>query len=273
MTVVLSPGLVTNPVAGESRVNPYVGWHNHVVLTNVIADSEAFGYPATNLANPSTVNSWLSESLSEQLVTVDDIDGQTDYVGIARHNLGSGDIAILAVEAITADLGADWEVVHPGFVPGDDAPILLRFPAGFYTGVRLRLAPDAVAPTIAVLFVGKLVVIPTGISPGYTPIVDGEDVDIVGGRAEAGDFLGEIVVGAELSTSTPLTLLPREWYDDEFRPFIKAANNGAPFFFAWSPVLRPEQVGYCWFDQSARPVISQTDGSYDISLSMKGVAL
>lgn len=271
MTVVLSPGLVVSPVAGESDINPYVGWHSQVAFGNVTADSEAAGKPVTNLANPSTVNWWLSASTAEQLVTVSDLDGETDYVAIEGHNFGSAGVTV-SVEAITAEPGAVWEVVHTGVSPADDGVLLLRFAKDFYVGVRLRLVPDGAAPRMAVLFVGELIVIPTGISPGYTPITEGQNTDMVGGRSEGGDFLGNIVTGASLNTTTPLKLLPRTWYETVFRPFIRAFNAGETAFFAWSPVLRPDQVAYCWVDGTARPVISQADGRYDIDIPMRGVA-
>jgi hypothetical protein len=270
MSVFLSPGLVVSPVVGESAINPYVGWHNQVAHGNVSADSEAAGYPVTNLANPSTVNRWRSDSSAEQLVTVTDLDGETDYVAIETHNLGSGG-ATVSVEAITAEPGAGWETVHSGASPADDKSLLLRFPKGFYTGVRLRIVPDAVPPYIAVLHVGELIVIPSGIAPGYTPINDGLEVEIVTGRADSGAYLGAIVTSSSLSTTTPLKLLPRSWFETVFRPFVEAANEGVPFFFAWSPVQRPDQVAYCWIDGQALPSIGQVDGSFDIDLPMRGV--
>lgn len=271
MSVYLSPGLVVSPAAGESPISPYIGWQNQVAFGNITADNEAAGKPITNVANPSTANWWLSASTAEQLVTVSDLEGETDYVGIAGHNFGSAEI-VVSVEAITAEPGADWEVVHTGAAPADNGPLLLRFEKDFYVGVRLRLVPDGVAPRMAVLHVGELIVIPTGISPGYTPITEGRDVDVVGGTSVGGDFLGNIVTGASLRTTTPLKLLPKDWYETVFSPFVRAFNEGEPAFFAWSPVYRPNQVGYCWIDGSANPVISQSDGKYDIDIPMRGVA-
>ena len=271
MPVVLSPALVVSPIAGESRLNPYIGWNNQVTFANVSADSAAVGKPITNVANPSTANWWVSGSTSEQLVTVVDLDWETDYVGVARHNFGSAAVTV-SVEAITAELGAAWEVVHDGLLPPDDAALILRFAKRFYIGVRLRLVPHGVAPRMAVMHVGELIVIPTGISPGYTPITHGRNTDIVGGTSEGGEFLGNIVIGETLSTTTPLKLLPKDWYETVFSSFIRAFNGGEPAFFAWSPIIRPHQVGYCWIDGTARPTISQSDGRYDIDLPMKAVA-
>lgn len=268
MSVVISPGLVISPVAGESRVNPYIGWHNLVRFDNIVAEYEADDYPATNMSNPSTANRWLSTSSDEQTITIDDLSGLSDYVALAGHNAGS----IGATVSVEGELEGVFYEVFSGVLPADDAPLLMRFNKAAYTSVRITIGAGSSPPYVSVVFAGELIVVPTGISPGYTPISEGYNDEMVGGRSISGEFIGNIVVSSRLETRTPLKLLPRAWYEDYMRPFVKAANRGAPFFFAWSPVLRPEQIGYCSFSSSTQPVISQSDGRYDVNLPMVGVA-
>jgi hypothetical protein len=269
MPVILSPALVVTPASGETRLSPYIGWDNEVTVGNVSADSSAAGYPVTNLANPSTTNWWLSDITDEQVILISSPDGDIDYVAFADHNFGTSGTS-LVIEGQTGDSAPDFDVLA-GVDPATDAPLLIRIPKASYIAIRVRLLPDAVAPSAAVLFVGELIIVPTGIPPGYTPLEHGRDVDLVGGRSESGEFLGNIVTGSSLSSATQLRLLPKDWYEAEMRAFVRAANFGDPFFFAWSPVLRPNEVGYCWFDGSAKPVISQSDGSIDISLPLRGI--
>lgn len=270
MPVIFSPALVISPVTGESKLNPYIGWKNQVAFGNVSADSSATGYPASNLANASTTNRWVSGSTAEQLITVAGVIDDVDYVAIAGHNFGSAGVS-LSIEGQTSESAPDFEVLA-SIDPATDAPLLIRIPKAPYISLQIRLTPVDVAPFASVLFVGELIIVPTGISPGYTPLEHGRDVDLVGGRAESDEYLGNIVVGSSLSSSTPFRLLPPIWYEAEMRPFIRAANFGEAFFFAWSPVLRPNDVGYCWFGGgSARPTISQSDGSFDITLPLQGL--
>lgn len=271
MSIVLSPALVIGASSTFPLSHPMVGWRNQVVFGNVTADSSAAGYPVTNLGNNSTANRWLSAITAEQVVSVSDLEGQTDYVGIARHNLVG---ASVSVEAITAEPGAVWEVVHPGLVPADNGPIVLLFEAGFYTDVRLRIAPADEAPSIAVLFVGESLVLQRGIQPGFTPIVDGKENDLVTGWSESGEHLGSILDGAMSTNSADFKAIDSAWYRENMRAFVAAGNAGEPFFFAWNPQHHPAEVGYCVFSGMARPVINYGGGHYlDISIPMNAVAL
>lgn len=268
MSVVLSPALVVSPVAGESRINPYLGWRNVVAFDNVTSEHEDADFPITNIANPSTSNRWLSDSSLAQWILVEDLDGESDYVAFAGHNLGT----IGAEITVEGEISSVFSEIFSGVVPADDSPLMIRFPKAAYTSIRVNIGASSSPPFVSVMFAGALIVIPTGISPGYTPISEGFNTELVGGRSASGEYLGYITVGSYRESRTPLKLLPRAFYEDTFREFVKAANNGDAFFFAWSPVLRPEQTGYCSFSGVAQPVISQSDGRYDISLPLVGIA-
>lgn len=271
--IVLSHALIIGAASEFPLSYPMVGWHNVVTVGNVTADSEAAGYPVTNLANNSTANRWLSSSTAEQLVTVSDIDaGAIDYVGIARHWL---DGATISVEAITAEPGADWEVVHPGLLVAGISPIVLQFEPGFYIGVRLRIIPDGVAPSMAVMFVGLSLVLMRSMQAGFTPITDGKENDLVTGWSQSGEHLGSIIDGAMSSNSADIKALDPTWYRETMRPFVNAGNAGEPFFFAWDPENHPDEVGFCVFaNGNVRPVINYMAGKeIDISIPMNAVAL
>src|SRR5690606_19848477 len=115
---------------------------------------------------------WKSGSTADQYLTVTlDGDIETDCLGIARHNLGSGACGV-TIEGITAEDGAVWEelaTVTPG---ADDAPVIVLFEAGFYTGIRLFLEPGSVEPQAAVLYLGKALKLTKGIVPGFVPPPD-----------------------------------------------------------------------------------------------------
>src|SRR4051812_19814076 len=75
--------------------HPLIGWHNLVTATNIVADTSATNYPASNLANPATHLEWRANDTTEQYLTittgyVDEI----DYLAVARHNFGSEQITV-----------------------------------------------------------------------------------------------------------------------------------------------------------------------------------
>lgn len=274
MSIVFSPALIVSPSWDFPLAYPFVGWHNVVAFANVTADSEdAVSGPATNLANSATTNRWISESTAEQLVTVSDIDGETDYVGIVPRPGLVG--ATVSVEAITAEPEAQWEEVHPGLLVSGTGPILLPFARGFYIGVRLRIVPDGVAPSMAVLFVGKSLVLQRSLQAGFTPITHARQNNLVTGWSQSGEHLGSIIDGAMSSNSAEIKALDPTWYRDNMQAFVAAGNAGEPFFFAWDPEHHPDEVGFCVFaDGNVRPVINYLAGKeIDISIPMHGVAL
>lgn len=273
MSILLAPSLVISPSGDLPNTYPLVLWDNKVTAAGLSADSATTAGPVGNLANPDTVAGWVSGSTAEQLVTITGLTGQSDCIGIARHNLGSAGVEV-SVEGITAASSPSWVEVFPGALLATDDPAMLVFDADYYTGLRLRLIPDGTAPQAAVLFAGLGLRIERGLQPGFTPIIDGRDVEIVNGRSESGEFLGSIVVGAGLSASVEIKALSPTWYRTNMRPFIEAANGGASFFFAWNPEDYPSEVGYCWLAAPARPVTAYMGGrELDIALELGGLAL
>jgi hypothetical protein len=267
-----SPGLIVSAADGVEAHHPLFGWRNQVSVSNIAADSETIAGPATNLANPATSLLWVSGSTAEQLVTVTDLVGEIDYVGIARHNFGSADIDI-SVEAVTADSSPDFVEVLSAQAPADDSPLVLRFARDFYSAVRVRLVPDGTAPRMAVLFVGKLLAIVPGLKPGFTPIGEARNIQLVNGLSEAGEHLGSIVVGASLESAAEFEDIDPDFYASDVRPFVRGASAGDPFFFVWDPATHPEDAAFCWLTRPAMPVISRTTGEHSLSLSLGGLAL
>src|SRR5687768_7274229 len=96
MSLVISSALVLAEVADDLSLNhPVIGWHNVVTASTIVATNEDASYPASNLANPTTHLEWRIDDDTEQYLTVTTncID-EIDYVGIAGHNYGSGEIPV-----------------------------------------------------------------------------------------------------------------------------------------------------------------------------------
>lgn len=272
MGIVTAPGLVITPDYDYEPHHPLVCWENKVTFSGLTSDSAVTGNPVTNLANQNTNNLWKSGSTAEQLVTVSSLDGETDSVNIARHNLGSAAV-LVSVETLTAEPGAVFTEVFAPVYLADDSPAILRFAKGYYTDVRLRLVPTATAPQIGILYVGALTALKPGLEPGFVPLSRAKNYEVYSGRSTSGEYLGAIITGGGLQSSASIRDIDPDFYGDVVAPFLESANLFEPFFFAWSPDAYPSEVAFAWLTSPALPNISRNTLHVDISLSMAGLIL
>jgi len=267
MSIYVSQALPLSAIPTSDADAGIIGYKNLVTITNLTATSEATNYPVTNLANPSTASFWKSAITTTQYITVN-VTGTADYVGIARHNLGTVQ-AIVSVEAFN---GTSWVEIFAEKILSDDAPAILRFtntPAG---GFRLKLQAASAVPQIAILYVGELLELQRRIYVGHTPIPYGRQTTIQSGRSENGNFLGRVILQETLSSSVQLENLTPNWYRESLDPFIIAAKT-KPFFYSWRPSSYPDEVGFCWLSSDAVPVNQRANGMMSISLELGGFTL
>lgn len=269
--IVLSHSLALSLSAatGENGNNPIIAWNSLVTVSNIVATSEDPNYPASNLSAPQTISLWKSLITTDQYLTVN-VSDLIDSVAIARHNLGSSQ-AQVSVEITTADV-PDWTAVVGPVILGDDAPVIFRFDPTEVLGVRLLIQSPVVEPWAAVMYVGKLLVLPRRIYVGHTPIPFGRDPDVVNGLSQRGEFLGRIVTGGVLSSAFSMQNILPSWYRGTMDPFIEACAT-TPFFFSWRPEDWPTEVGFCWCTNNPRPVNQRSNGMMSIGIEMQGLAL
>lgn len=275
MPVVISSALVLSAVVGADNPDaPLIGWQNLVTVGGVAADEEDANFPASNLANPSTALRWQSETTDEQYVTIT-LSGTdpVDYVGIARHNLGSGQVTV-SIEVPDDDPG-EWVEVAGELIPAGDQPLVLQFDEVQPAQIRIRLQPGVVIPRMAVVYVGKLLRLPVGVQPGLIPLTWAASDDVVAAESDAGDYLGQIVIRQSLSTSVQVQWLKYDWWNANMPGFIEHARQRKPFFFAWLPASYPNDVGYAWIQSDIRPEAHNSREGYRVhmTLDLKAVAL
>ena len=267
--IVFSGSLVALITPEGSSLWPLFGWHNLVTISNIVADQELDDFPVTNLANPQTNSVWKSGSTAEQTIEVTLSGGEEiDYVGVARHNWGSGRVRV-SIDAMSGEPGAEWETVKDETYLGDDLPSMLMFEPNFYVGVRITLVPESAAPQAAVLYVGKSMRMPTGIPPGHSPLIDALEVEMSRPMSQNGEFIGDIVLAERHQSSVDFRLIPGSWYRTYMRPFL---SQRAPFFFAWSPEMHPLECVFAKLTNDPKPVINQATGEMDITLGMIGLS-
>lgn len=172
--------------------------------------------------------------------------------------------------------GPDWfELVQETILPNDN-PVIARFTPTSLIGIRLRMQPPLVASalrkTIAVVYIGKLLVAERGTHTDHIPINFGRGSRIMNGKSETGQFLGRVVLSESQAGSFALQRLRAVWYRTLMDPFIVESKT-EPFFFAWKPQEFPNDVGYCWMTNDPQPSVHFDTGTMAIDLQMGAVSV
>lgn len=273
MSIILSENFVfTEDDASLTVDHPIVGWQSIVTAGNITADTEEALYPASNLANPATHLKWQAADTTEQYIEIitDSVEG-IDFLAIARHNLSSAGI-VVSVGYFTNDSPDQWTELVEESTLSDDGPALFRFTPQVRASIYLKLAAGAGDPAeIAVLYVGKLLVLPRKLYQGLTPTPFGRVSKATNGRSEAGNYLGRVITQEFIQGKIPLSLIDPTYYRDHIDDFI-AASKDTPFFFGWRPESYPQDLGYCFMTNDPQPVNESPHGLIAMSLEMTGVA-
>jgi hypothetical protein len=256
--------------------SPVVGWHNLVTADNVTAGTENSDYPAVNLATNRTFERWQALDTSEQrLVVTPNYMGDVDYIAVARHNFGTAHIEV-SVEVYTEldVLGLpDWQEVVSSVMPADNKPLIFRFAPQGLLGICLRLRSGDAPPRAAVLYTGKLLILPSTLQTDFTPLNLGRVITLASNENDVGDYLGRTVLSQTLESTVRLMYLDPQWYRESMDPFV-AASAITPFFFAWNPLEHPEEAGFAWIraESNPQPRIYENVGLMSIELEMEGIS-
>jgi hypothetical protein len=276
MPIILSRALVLTPQTILLNT-PVFGWLN--AAASITATTEADGFPASNLRNPSTALKWVADApgsppADEYLtVTLDGV-AEVDYLAVAVHDFGTGQNT-LSVEALDTSTSPDtWDEIVEEHILANDDPVLFRFMPAVYSQLRLRIQPSPLGttPLAAVLYAGKLLVVPRGTHQDHAPINLNIQSTVMTGKSETGNFLGRVVLSEGRSTSIAFQRLNATWYRTYMQPFVAAAKAD-PFFFAWKPQESTRDVGYCWLTNDPQPSLHFDTGTLGLTLNMGGVAI
>lgn len=259
---------------------PYILYDNKVTVGNVSATSEQDDYPATNLANPATNQEWRAvedsplAATEEIEIAIDSVD-LVDGVGIARHNFGSAGIAV-SIYAASADSPGDEVLLAGPQIPPNDEPLLFVFTARSFEILRivLDLSSATEAPRAAVIYAGKILICQRSfdVGPDFTPPRFARKTDSLVGTSERGDYLGRVVTSQYIDGAVfSFKHFTPDWYRTYFDPFVEAAQQDTPFFFAWQPEDYPYEVAFGWFTEDPMPVTSPVTGRKHVSFKMGGI--
>ena len=273
-SVIVAPNLVLlGAESGLTLDNPIIGWSNAATISNITVTSENSNYPATNMANPATHLFWQASGDSPaptyQYITVTGYSDNFDYAAIARHNLGSLQIPIAIGYMDSSSPPVFVEIIGDTLL-ADDGPALFRFTEQGIGNVTIRLQAGSLAAQIAVVYCGKLLVLPRKVYQGFAPINYGRVAKVTNGRSEAGQFLGRIVLQEFVKDVMPLSLIDPAYFRDHIADFLVDSKE-RPFFIAWRPQTYPLEVGYCHMTNDPLPTNEAPHGLIAMQLEMTGI--
>lgn len=281
--IITSSALINSPVEGadlQTLGYPALFWDNVVTVDNLISTTENADFPTTNLVNPSTALLWKGDAdspLTDEYLTVTFGALPVDYLAVAKHNFGTIG-ATVSVEVQVEDSPNGWVEVTTPQTLDDDAPVIFRFAATgdsppAFTAVRLRIQPVSEAPVntpqAAVLYVGKSLVFERGVQGTYTPLPFGRVFEVSSGRSENSNFLGRVITGERQESSASFLGLSPTWVRTYLDPFLDVSGD-RPFFFAWSPLVFPDETGFAWLRNDPQPGFD-LDGYVSIDFDMTGI--
>lgn len=268
--IVISSSVVLSPSVAEivDARNPRICWQNVVTPESVSADEETDDEPAVNIANPATYLRWRGTSTDQQSVQVSlSAAKEVNYFAIAKHNLGSTG-ATLTFQSSTD--GSTWSNVTSPAVLNTDYVVIHEFDIVFARYFRLLITPGTEPPSVAVLYIGRTLVLQRRIYVGHTPLPYGRKTTVSNGRSESGEFLGRVLRRQFLESSVDLQNVTPTWYREYFEPFARSATT-RPFFWSWRPASYPDECGYAWLTDDVKMSNQRSNGYVQCSFSMQGV--
>jgi hypothetical protein len=136
----------------------------------------------------------------------------------------------------------------------------------------LEIANADDLPQAGVIYCGQLLVLERSVevTRTHTPITMGRRSDIASGRSENGKFLGRIVLGQWSEGQADFSFFTSDWYRANFKPFVDDTDE-VPFFFAWSPVDHPEDVGYVWMREDPIAEVNTMVDRIGVSIKYQGI--
>lgn len=271
--LILSSALVLTPAAEALPAGtPRILWDNVVTFGGIAADSEAVGYPASNMANAATNQEWRAAAAGDVEITITiSVTANQSAVGIARHNFGSAGIA---VEIGYYDETDTWVNLVGPHMPGDDEPLLYMFTEQSLAEIVIRLAEGDEAARAAVVYVGLMLIMERGVGVDADYLVPkfARKTEYSAPLSERGDYLGRWVTSQYIDgVQHTYSHLTADFFRDEMLPFIQAAQDDVPFFYA----MRGDDgvtydVSYLTLDDAETPK-SPVTKRYKAVLKLSGI--
>lgn len=268
--LIKSGSLVLTPAdAALPDGTPLILWDNVVAFGNVTATTEAAGYPANNLSNPATNQEWRAADTTAQTITIaTGSSAPLSGVGIARHNFGSAGITV----EVGYTSGSFVNLAGP-VLPTNDEPLLFWFTDQVRASIEIKLSVGSVPARAAVAYCGNMMMMQRGVTiADYAVPVFARKTEFYNGKSERGDFLGRIVTSQFIDgVSHAYKYLTPDWYRANMAPFLEAAQQDSPFFYAFAPDDYPLEVAYVWLNGDPIGMTDPVTKRMHVTLALGGI--
>ncbi len=249
--------------------NPIIGYHSILTPDDISSSYASDEGPNINMWSPDTSTMWIGETLDDdnptnisQYVRLYNPNNETvDYIGIAKHNIGS---LGYAYKIQYSDDGLTWTDITSDAIPSSDDSILVYFDSSSHAQYRVLISTYGVTmkkPRIAHIKLGRALVLQRRIYVGHMPATLAKNVKKTTHGSESGQYLGQVVHRSYYQTSLSQENNSPAFVRENIVPFINHVNghtvteNTAPatFFFAWRPSDYPDEVIYGWTGDNIQP--------------------
>lgn len=160
--------------------------------------------------------------------------------------------------SFVSSTGETWTINQSGadvaqlFIDADnDKPLLFLDTIRNAIKVRITLS-GGTAPRIAVIYVGLSLWMQEPIRGMHAPIPLSRQTILEQQLSRGGQFLGQNIRRRGYTGSVKFDNLDADWYRTNFDPFVQSARR-FPYFFAWRPGERTDEVVYAWTGDDIAP--------------------
>lgn len=256
---------------------PVIGWHSIVTRDTIAATSQLTDRPVENLWTPDTSMCWEGLSTGTMYITIDNPTAEpVNYIGIAKHNFGSGEVAYTLQESTDE---FSWTDVFAEKVVTTDRAIIHHFDATDSPYFRLKMVATAEAPIIAHLKLGSLLILERPMYVGHSPATLSPKAKRIANGSESGQYLGQVVTRRWYQSECKQENCDPSWVRSNLVEFINHVQVGrnddgtaqGTFFFAWRPADYPDEVIYGWTNDDIEPSNQRANGMMQYSFSIQGV--
>lgn len=273
MIVFTAPFVLSEASAGRPLTHARIGWQTHIRdralgAAAVTVSSEDPDGPRDAPLRPDTAEYWQPSALPATWQVDLGASLDFDYVGLARHSIGSSACSLLVETSPDALV---WTTFAAALAPADDAPILLLDASRSARHVRLTLSGAGAIPKLAVVYVGQILAMYRPVYAGQVPVPIGRQTSLTQMLTRGGQFLGQSYrrLGVK-GTAGPFKNLDPAWVRESFEPFAKNARK-YPYFYAWRPQTYPLEVGFVWTDKDIAAKNSGKRELMDVAWPYQGV--
>ena len=261
--------------AGRPMLNSRIGWHTltrDASASDILASSESAAGPADSPLRSDSYSYWEPPTLPATWTL--NLPGSpipnVNYVGIGAHNLGSSGCTVTAYTNNGVSSGSptelQWEIVAQPHTPVDDSAIILLDTTRGAAQLRIVIS-GGTGPRIGVIYVGEILAMQSAIRGSHVPLNLSRQTVLRTALSRGGQFLGQTYQRRGYRTSVAFDLLDGDWYRSTFDPFVMAARR-YPYFLAWRPGDRQDEVGYVWTADDISPSTMGFDDLMTVSWSV-----